>query len=203
MTSLKPVFDIGNVLVMWDPMALYERVFEGDRARARWFLDSVCTNAWNLEQDRGRTFAEGVRVLSAEHPGHEPHIRAYDERWVETLTGAIDGTVAILESLKRQRHALYAITNFNHEKFAIARERFPFLSLFDDTVVSAEVGLIKPDPAIFELFLARNRLKPGECVFIDDSRANVASAKSVGMETIHFAAPEQLARELRGFGFDV
>lgn len=203
MTSLKPVFDIGNVLVMWDPMALYEKLFDGDRAQARRFLDTICTNAWNLEQDRGRSFAEGVRLLSAEHPQHEAHIRAYDERWPETLTGAIDGSVAILESLKRQGHPLYAITNFNHEKFAIARQRFAFLSLFDDTVVSAEVGLIKPDPAIFELFLARNRLAASECVFIDDSRANVASAKDVGMETIHFTAPEQLARELRGFGFAI
>lgn len=203
MTTLNPVFDIGNVLVGWDPLALYRKVFDGDLARAQWFIDNICTGAWNMEQDRGRSFAEGVRLLCAEFPEHALHIRAYHERWPETLTGAIEGSVAILERLKRQGSALYAITNFNNETFAIARRRYDFFSWFDDIVVSAEVGLIKPDPAIFELFLSRNDLRARDCVFIDDSAANVAGARALGMETVHFAAPEQLAVELRGFGFAV
>lgn len=203
MTHLIPVFDIGNVLVRWDPHLLYRRIFEGDAERAAWFLDNICNHAWNLEQDRGRSFAEGVRVLIEQFPEHEPHIRAYDERWVETVPGAIEGSVEILRRLKTQGRKVYAITNFNDEKFEIARSMFDFLALFDDILVSAEARLIKPDPTIFELFLERTGLAAGDCVFIDDSAANIAAANGLGMKTVHFQSPEQLGKALRGFGFAV
>src|SRR3712207_2817248 len=113
-------------------------------ARMEWFLTSVCTPAWNLEQDRGRSFAEAVSLLVQEHPAHEAAIRAYHERWHETITGPIEGTVDILARLKDLGHPLYAITNFNQEKFRETRERFPFFGHFDGIVVSGEEGLVKP-----------------------------------------------------------
>lgn len=202
MTQLIPVFDIGNVLVRWDPHLLYRKIFDDDHAKVSWFLENICNHAWNLEQDRGRSFAEGVRVLAMQYPEHEPYIRAYDERWVETIPGAIDGTVEILRKLKAQELPLYAITNFNDEKFAITKEMFDFLSWFDDIVVSADEKLIKPDPAIFHVLLRRNNLDAASCVFIDDSAKNCDGARDVGMKAIHFQAPEQLEQELRAHGFE-
>lgn len=196
------VFDIGNVLVDWNPRFLYRTIF-ADEAEMEWFLGHVCTPAWNIEQDRGRSFAEAVAILVAEHPRHEAAIRAFDERWTETISGPIAESVAILESLRRQGVPDYAITNFSHEKFAIAKERFPFLAQFKGTIVSGEEKLLKPDPAIYRLLLDRHGLDAADCVFIDDSAANVEGARSVGMHALHFTAPSRLADDLRRLGFPV
>jgi HAD superfamily hydrolase (TIGR01509 family) len=193
---LNVVFDLGNVLLRWDPRFLYRQVFAGDEERMEWFLANICTNAWNIEQDKGRTFEEAVRVLAAEHPDHAPHIHAYHERWHETLPGAIEGTVEILEELDRKDVPLYAITNFNGPKLRETQKRFDFLNVFRDIVVSGEVRMLKPDREIFDLFLTRNALTAGDCLFIDDSRHNVEGAKAVGMDAIQFESPPQLRREL-------
>jgi len=190
------VFDLGNVLLRWDPRFLYRNVFEGDEARMEWFLANICTNEWNIEQDKGRTFEEAVRVLAARHPDHAPHIHAYHERWHETLPGAVDGTVAILEELDAKGVPLYAITNFNGPKFRETQKRFDFLNRFRDIVVSGEVGMMKPDAEIYELFLARNGLKAAECLFVDDNRDNVAGAREVGLKAIHFTSAAALRPEL-------
>ncbi|MBL8893623.1 MAG: HAD-IA family hydrolase [Rhizobiales bacterium] len=161
-----------------------------------WFLANICTNEWNIEQDKGRTFEEAVRVLAARHPDHAPHIHAYHERWHETLPGAIDGTVAILEELGESGVPLYAITNFNGPKFRETQKRFDFLNRFRDVVVSGEVKMLKPDPEIFEHFLDRNSLQATECLFIDDNRDNVAGARSIGLGAIQFESPQQLRAAL-------
>lgn len=190
------VFDLGNVLLRWDPRFLYRKIFAGDDARMEWFLANICTSAWNIEQDKGRTFEEAVQVLVARHPEHAPHIHAFHERWHETLPGTIDGTVTILEELDRQGVPLYAITNFNGPKFRETQKRFDFLNRFRDVVVSGEVGMLKPDREIFDHFLARNDLTAETCLFIDDSRDNVAGAKAIGMQAIRFETPDRLRHDL-------
>jgi 2-haloacid dehalogenase len=190
------VFDIGNVLVAWDPMALYRKVFDGDEAKAGWFLANICTHDWNVDQDRGRSFAEAVEVLAAAHPDWKEAIAAYHLRWHETVLGPIAGTVAVLEELHSKGTPLYAITNWNDEKYYETRGRFPFLELFRDTVVSAVEKAIKPEPEIFQILCRRNGLRPADCVFIDDSPRNVEGARAVGMQAIHFTGEEALRREL-------
>jgi 2-haloacid dehalogenase len=194
------VFDIGNVLVAWDPMALYRQVFNGDEEKAAWFLKDICTHDWNLEQDRGRSFGEAVRVLAEKHPELTDQISAYHLRWHETVLGPIAGSVAVLEDLHGQGVPLYAITNWNDEKFYETRERYPFLNLFRDTVISAVERVIKPDPEIFAILCRRNALKPADCVFIDDSLKNVEAAKDFGMRAIHFTGPDRLRAELAVMG---
>jgi len=198
------VFDIGNVLIGWDPRNLYRELFANRAAEMEWFLANVCTDAWNLEQDRGRTFAAGVELLLRSQPEqlHEL-IRAYDERWLDMLSGPIARSVSILEALHAQRTPLYAITNWNQDKFRAARGAYPFLELFRGVVVSGDERLVKPDPAIYRLLLQRYQLRAEDCLFIDDSLGNVAGARAVGMRALQFHTPEQLADELRALGFAV
>ena len=191
------VFDIGNVLLRWDPRFLYRKIFD-DEAEMEWFLAHVCNPAWNLEQDRGRSFGDAVRELTILHPGHAEAIAAYHSRWQETLPHAIDGSVSILEDLKSRGTGLYAITNWNGEKFREAKARFPFLDSFRDIVVSGDERLLKPDAAIYRLLLERNALNAADCLFIDDSAANVKGAEAVGMMAHQFRSPELLREALSG-----
>ncbi len=197
------VFDIGNVLISWDPRNLYRKIFSGDEERVGWFLDNICTAAWNLEQDRGRPWPAAVAELSARHPDWTAEIVAYDTRWHEMIPGAIEGTVSILENLRASGVPTYAITNFSAGKFALARQRFPFLAAFDGIVVSGEERLLKPDPAIYTLFLDRYGLAAADCVFVDDSAANIASARAIGFHTHHFTRADGFADDLRQRGFEV
>ena len=195
------VFDIGNVLVAWDPRNLYRRYFAGREDEMEWFLKNVCTPAWNVEQDRGRSFAEAVELLVKEHPEEwHPMIRAFVEEWQETISGPIAGSVAILRKLKDSNVPVYAITNWNQDKFREARQRFDFLNSFDGIVVSGDEGLLKPDRAIFDLFFQRFDVTPQSAVFVDDSLHNVEGARAAGMRAVHFTSPEALARDLRQLG---
>ena len=193
------VFDIGNILVQWEPRALYRKIFATED-EVSWFIDNVCTHEWNVEQDRGRSFADGVIELTRRFPEHAEAIAAYDLRWHETVLGAIDGSVAILEELEARGTPLYAITNFNQHKFRETLQRFPFLSAFRDIVVSGDERLLKPDAAIYRLLLERNGLEAASCVFIDDSERNVRGAEAVGMKAIHFTTPDALRAELATLG---
>jgi 2-haloacid dehalogenase len=193
------VFDIGNVLLRWDPRNLYRKIFR-DEARMEWFLREVCSHDWNLEQDRGRSFAEAVEKLLPRHPEWAAEIRAFDERWQEMVPGAIEENVTLLRRLEAAGVPLYAITNFSREKFAEARERFPFLGGFDGVIVSAHEGLVKPDPAIYRLLIDRYGLAAEDCVFIDDSAANAEGARQAGMRVVHYVEPMDLAAELRRIG---
>ena len=192
------VFDVGGVLLDWNPRYLYRQLFAGDDDAMEYFLTHVCSHTWNLMQDAGRSFADGVGELSARYPEHAALISAYDERWPETVAGAIAGSVEILHELHRQATPLYAITNFSTEKFAYSKTQYDFLNIFLDTVVSAEVKLVKPDPAIYLTLLQKNNLQAADCVFIDDSAVNIHGARQVGMHAIHFQSPEQLRAELQG-----
>lgn len=193
------VFDVGNVLVRWDPSLLYRDMIPDDEKRA-WFMQNVCTAAWNIEQDRGRSWEEAVALLVASHPEWEAEIRAFDERWHETVPGIIEDSVAVLDELKGRGEKVYAITNFSREKWAECLIRFPFLQNFDGVVVSAHERLIKPDPAIYEVLLRRYGLVASGCIFVDDSAKNIEAARGVGMKAVHFVEPIDLRAELAGHG---
>ena len=196
------VFDIGNVLIEWDPRHLYRRLLPDEAACDR-FLAEVCTAAWNIEQDRGRPWAEAIAERIALFPDQAALIRAYSERWHEMVPGEVPGTAALLERLREAGVPLYAITNFSSEKFAEAQARFPVLTRFRDVVVSGAVGLLKPDPAIYRLLLARNGLDAADCLFIDDSEKNVRAAEALGMQAHHFRDAAGLQAALRAAGLAV
>ncbi len=197
------VFDLGNVLIHWDPKVLYRRIFATE-AEVEHFLTHILPPEWNLEQDRGRSWPEAEAERIALFPEHEPHIRAFRARWRETVPHAIEGTVRILESLKAERVPLYAITNFASDTLEEAKTLYPFLgNSFIDIVVSGDEKLIKPDPAIFRVLLKRQKLAAEDCVFIDDSPKNVSAARMLGFHALHFVGPERFAEDLRGLGFKV
>lgn len=193
------VFDVGNVLLRWDPRLVYRELIP-EPERLDWFMQNVCTAAWNIEQDRGRSWADAVALLVSQHPEWEREIRAYDERWHESVPGVIADSVAVLGELKGRGDKVYAITNFSREKWAECLIRFPFLQSFDGVVVSAHERLLKPDPAIFELLLNRYDLVAGDCIFVDDSAKNIDGARGVGMQAVHFVEPIDLRSELRERG---
>jgi 2-haloacid dehalogenase len=189
------VFDLGGVLIDWDPRHLYRKLL-ADEAVVEEFLATVCTPEWNAELDRGRPFAEGVAELVERHPEHAAAIAAYHERWPEMVAGDIPGTVEVLAELRAAGVPLYALTNWSAETFAITRGRFEFLEWFDGLLVSGEERVTKPDPAIFQLLLDRFGLDPTATVFVDDSAANVAAARRLGFDAIRFTGHEELRREL-------
>src|SRR3989338_5258065 len=191
------IFDLGGVLVDWDPFNLYAKLLS--RAEAADFLANVCTREWNDEQDRGRPIAEAERILCELHPGKAELIRAYYSRWEEMLGGPIHGTVEILEGLHARDVRLLALSNWSHETFPIPQPKFPFLRLWGGKVVSGFEKLKKPDPRIYQLLLRRYSVEPKRAVFIDDVAANVRAAADLGFETIEFKGPEALAESLSAY----
>lgn len=198
-TPAAVVFDIGGVLLDWDPRHLYRKLLP-DEAAVEWFLAKVCTPAWNLEQDRGRPWTEATAQLSAQFPEHAPLITAYHQRWEEMLAGAIDESVEVLRDLLERGVACYALTNFSAETFALARRRFEFLGWFAGIVVSAEVGLVKPDPRIYRLLLDRFGLDPAATVFVDDRVDNADAAREAGLVARHYVTPARLRADLVSLG---
>lgn len=194
------VFDLGGVVIDWNPRYLYRKLFVNDEAAMEHFLTHVCNGSWNLAQDAGRSWAEAIDMLSAEHPQHRPMIAAYRERWDEMLNGPIAGTLDILAELRSKDVPLYALTNWSSETFPIAKERYDFLGWFSDIVVSGDEKLIKPDRRIYELLLSRNGLVASESVFIDDALHNVAGAQTAGMSALHFQSPQRLRSDLASLG---
>jgi len=190
------VFDLGGVLIEWNPRYLYRKLFGGDDAAMEAFLATVCTVEWNERQDAGRSFADAVAELAPHHPDKLELIEAFGRRFDEMIPGAIEGTVAILADLKRAGVPRYALTNWSAETFAPQRGRFEFLSWFAGIVVSGQEGVIKPDPLIFRILLERYRIAPEEAVYIDDNPGNAAAATALGIHGIHFRSPELLRREL-------
>jgi 2-haloacid dehalogenase len=194
------VFDFGGVLMDWDPYYLYSKILGDDRQAVERFFTAVDFFGWNLEQDRGRSFAEGTAELVARFPHYSELIRAYDERYPESLRGAIQPVVDILRALKDAGYPLYCLSNWPAEKFALVRPQYPIFEWFDNLVISGEVGLIKPDKAIFNLLLERVRRPACECLFIDDHDSNTNVARDLGFQTILFQSPQQLEAELRRIG---
>ncbi len=192
------VFDLGGVLIDWDPRYLYRKLLPNEEEVER-FLAHICTPEWNVQQDAGHPFADGIAELVEIHPRHESLIRAYRERWEEMLGGLIEDNVLLLKKLKSMGAPLYALSNWSAETFPIAEKRYDFLRLFDKRVISGEVGLIKPDVPIYWHLLETNGLIADDTVFIDDRLENVETAQSLGLHGIHFVDPDQLRKELNRF----
>jgi len=163
----------------------------------------VCTPEWNAQQDAGRSCEAAIAEKIADYPDLAPLISAYYQRWPEMLGGSFPDTVELLEELSQMDLPLYALTNWSHETFPVARQRFPFLDLFDGIVVSGEERLLKPDPALYRRLLERFHIQPESALFIDDVAANVEGAQAVGMHAVHFAGAEELRASLRQFGVNV
>ena len=196
------VFDLGNVLVRWDRRLLYEKLIADPHELDR-FLDTVLTLDVNADLDRGTPLAEVTESLARRHPGDRDLIDAFRERWPETLGEILTGSVAILEELRTTGLKLLALSNWGSDTFDLAQPELPFLRHFDHLVISGREGVVKPDPAIFELMCDRHQVVPSTAVFIDDSAANIATADALGFATIHFASPSQCRAELIDLGLDL
>jgi 2-haloacid dehalogenase len=191
------IFDLGAVLIDWNPHHLYRKLIADDEQR-QYFLDNICTSDWNEEQDAGRSLKEGTELLVSQHPEHEENIRAFYGRWDEMLAGPIQGTVDIFKALKESgRYKIYALSNWSAETFEIAQRKFEFLNWFDGMVVSGLEKIRKPDPAFYNLLLTRYQVKPEEAVFIDDNYRNILAAESLGIKSIHFTSAEELSGALK------
>ncbi len=195
------VFDLGGVLIDWNPRYLYRKLLQND-GEIEYFLANVCSAEWNAQQDAGRPFGEAVTHLKQQYPQYAELIEAYDRRWEETLGEANAATVEVLEEFKRAKMPVYALTNWSAEKFPIARQRYGFLNWFDGIIVSGEVGLKKPDLAIFQLLLEKYKLDADQTLYIDDTKENIAAAGKLGLHTIHFQHATQLRAALHNVTFN-
>ena len=192
------IFDFGGVLIDWSPHNLYKDYFANDAAIDA-FLAEIDFYAWNAEQDRGRTFAEAVAVQSAKFPHRADLIKAYADNWINSITGVKADVVELLYRLKEKGYPIYGLSNWASETFLQVKEEFTFLQDFDDVVLSGEVKLIKPDPEIFHYLLGRIPENAKECLFIDDSLANIQAAQRLGFHTIRFQSAEKLHHELKEY----
>tara|TARA_B100001105_G_scaffold244225_1_gene225798 strand:- start:43 stop:669 length:627 start_codon:yes stop_codon:yes gene_type:complete len=203
MTETTPVrhivFDIGRVLIHYDPNIPYSRLIPDDAERAEFFA-TVCTHEWNLEQDRGRSWEKAEEILIAEHPEKEDLIRAFRVHWPEMVSHAYDGSVAIMLDFIENGHDVTMLTNFAADTFKQAQEKFPFLKAPRGVTVSGEIGLIKPDQAIYDRHVDVFDLDPAACLFIDDSLPNVEGAIAAGWQAVHFVDPAQLRMDLKALG---
>ncbi|MDE1159485.1 MAG: HAD family phosphatase [Neorhizobium sp.] len=193
------VFDIGKVLIHYDPDIPYSRIIP-DAAERAWFFQNVCTHEWNLEQDRGRSWDEAEALLIADHPERAEHIRAFRKHWHEMVSHSYDDSVAIMKGLIDKGHDVTMLTNFAADTFAQARGMFAFLNLPRGVTVSGEIGLIKPDLAIYEKHARDFGLVPENTIFIDDSFPNVEAARAAGWQAVHFTGAEKLRKDLAGYG---
>ena len=194
------LFDLGNVLVDWNPRHLYRKVFAGRPREMEHFLSHICNQAWNERHDRGERFQDNVAWLAARHPWYRTEIEAYWNRWSETMSGEITGTVQLLERLHRSGVAVHALTNWSAETFPFAEAAFPWLDLFGHIVVSGRIDLIKPDPAIFHHAAEHCPLKPERTLFVDDAPRNTTSAAALGFHVHLFEGPDGLEDCLKGHG---
>jgi 2-haloacid dehalogenase len=190
------VFDFGGVLIDWDPLYLYAKLFNGDRQAAQRFLEKIGFHEWNRRQDAGRPFSEAVEVLCTRFPTDCELIRAYDHRWRESIAGPIHATVNIMHDLRLRGYPLYGLSNWSAEKFHLVRREYEFFDWFEDIVISGEVSLVKPDPQIFVLLLEKIDRPAQACLLIDDTQANIDIARQLGFRTFYFRSPDQLRSEL-------
>jgi 2-haloacid dehalogenase len=193
------VFDFGGVLLEWNPRHLYRKIF-ADEAEMEWFLANVCTMEWNLAQDKGRPWREAEAEATARHPKYADQIRAYRARWHEMVPHAIQGTVDILDGLAARGVPLYAITNFAADTLAESKQKYPFFRHFRGIVVSGEIGILKPDAAIFHRLATDYDLDLATCLFIDDIQKNIDGARAVGKSAVLFESPEKLRADLAALG---
>lgn len=190
------LFDLGKVLLDWDPRYYYRDVFRSDEQAMERFLSAAVPPAWVLEMDAGKPMAQAIAERQRAHPEYAGQIAMWEQGWRVMLRGEIAGSVAILAELKALDRRLYALTNFSAETWPVAKQRFNFLDWFEDAIVSGEHGMVKPDPRIFRLAIERCRIEPGKTVFVDDLPVNVEAARALGFHALHFTGPERLRADL-------
>lgn len=193
------VFDIGKVLIHYDPDLPFSRLIP-DVEERRWFFDNVCTHDWNIEQDRGRTWEEAESLLIALHPAHAENIRNFRRHWHEMVPHAYEDSVALMLELLEAGHDVTMLTNFAADTFVEARRKFPFLDRPRGVTVSGEVGMIKPERGIYDLHAENFGLDPAATIFIDDSPKNVEGAKKAGWQAVLFQNAKALEEDLERFG---
>lgn len=192
------IFDLGGVLVDWNPEYVYRKVFNNDEEKVQWFLNTVCTPEWNTAQDAGRTIAEAVQLKVAEFPQYEEWIRLYYNEWNHMFSGAIDENVALFRSLKASgNYKIYALTNWSAETWPKALELFPFYNDFNGVVVSGQEKTRKPFPEIYDIILNRYNINPIKTIFIDDNIENIVAANEFGLNGILYKNHLQLINELQ------
>jgi len=190
------IFDLGAVLIDWHPKHLYKKLF-ADETEIAYFLENICTSAWNEEQDAGRLIKDGIEMLVAQHPEHEANIRAFYGRGDEMLNGPVPGMLELFKELKDSgKYKLYALSNWSAETWPIALSKYDFLNEFDGLVISGLEGIRKPAPEFYRLLLDRYSIKPGEALFIDDNYRNVLAARELGIASIHFTSAAELEKQL-------
>lgn len=190
------IFDLGGVLIDWNPAYVFDRLFDDEEQKSHFFAN-ICTSEWNEEQDAGRPLKEATEILVAQHPEWKEYIEAYYGRWEEMLGGPIHDTVDIFRQIREtRRYKMYALTNWSAELFPIALGRYDFLHWFDGRVVSGEEKMRKPFPEFYQLTLERFNLTPERTLFIDDNLRNIQAAEKLGIQCIRFESPEQLQQEL-------
>lgn len=189
------VFDIGGVLIDWNPRYLYQQIFS-DSAEMDYFLREVCSPEWNAQTDVDKSFLDAIDELVPRFPHYEEQIRVYFPRWEEMIKGEFSGTVKILRELKDAGYPVAALSNWSSETFPRIKGQYEFLSWFEPLVISGYIGYKKPDPEPFQILLNEMNLGAGECVFIDDMEENIQEAQRQGFEVIHFISSDQLADEL-------
>ena len=200
-TNIKAiVFDYGNVLLEWNPRYVYQRYFPDDPQGMEDFLKEIDFMEWNAQQDKGRTFAEGVATLSKQFPHHADLIQAYHDHWVDSIGEAYWETVDLIHKLKEKGYPIYGLSNWSAETFPYAREKYNFFELFDDMVISGAVGFVKPEPEIFQILLDKIGRPAEECLFIDDALPNIEQANTMGFKTIHFVSASHLKDALIELG---
>ena len=195
MTPARPpralLWDVGNVIVRWNPRTLYAKIFKEPADLDR-FLSHVCTLDWHAATDRGVSFADNIAALSAQHPQHAEHIAAWWDRWDEMLSGTIPETESVIEDLAARGVPQFALTNMSSETWPGIKAMSPAFRHFRDAIVSAEERVIKPEPRIYQIVLERTGLEPADLLFVDDSAANLAAAAVLGFHTHHFTDPAAL-----------
>ena len=190
------VFDLGNVLIDWNPRYLYRKLIPTE-TELEWFLENICDEKWNAKHDAGHSFSDGIAEYSKKFPQYSELIEAWFGRWEEMLGDSLEEVVDILSALKLSRMSLYILSNWSAETYPIAEKRFDFLHWFDGKVISGEIGILKPDLEIFKFLMTSYNLTPQKTVFIDDKLVNVEAAKELGIHGIHFKNASILRKDLR------
>ena len=196
------VFDLGNVLIPFNPRWLFRKLLRDEASIDRFFAETDF-DAWNTAMDAGRCFADGIAAHSRRFPHYRPLFEAFFERWPETVGEPIAESVEVLRALQQSGIRTYALTNFSAETYPLAAARFPFLADFDGAVVSGDEGVVKPDPAIYRRLIERYAIVPQRAVFIDDKLENVDAARRLGFHGIHFTDLALVCPALRALGLPV
>ncbi len=196
------VFDFGGVLIDWNPQYFLGDYFVSDADSAA-FMEQIDFHMWNEKMDMGMAIDEVCRRLKLDHPQHHHIFDAYEKQWLKTLSGPIEGTVDILRGLDAKNVPLYGITNYNQDTLRMTMDAYDFFQVFKGIIVSGEEKMIKPDPKIYQLLLKRYGLSAEKLLFIDDRSENIDAAKALGFHGHVFTTPEELARDLKNYDFNV